>query len=116
MSSPKSPQLQERVLALIEQHISILEEQIKDYMDFMQAGEQEGVKAPKLNMYLSIDLTKYLNTLTDYTESEEKGIGRQLKDLQKLSEEELQKMVDELDDKTHKQRSPQSLSSSKKKK
>lgn len=105
--------LQDRVLALIDQHISILEGQIQD---FVSGDPDDDGKKPKVPMYLSMDLNNYLKTLSGYIKSEEEGIGKQLKSLEKMSEEELQKMMDGMNEQGNQSRSLNSLSSAKKKK
>lgn len=91
-------ELQKRVLVLIDQHVTLLENQIEEYLNFdKDAEENEGKKAPKFPEYLSLNLTSYLKSLTNYQEAEDDGIGKQLKELQKMSKEQLLKMKEEFD-------------------
>ena len=100
----------------MEQHIDVLEKQMEDFVKDRDDDNILKSNKTKLSLYLSTDLTKYLNTLGDYMESEEKGIGKQLKDLQNMSEEDLLMMMDTLNDQGNKPGSLSTVSSSKKKK
>lgn len=93
----KPSELQERVLALIDQHVAILEQDLEEYLkqkDDDAIAEKDKKKFPS---YFSSNLTGYLKSLSDYQEAKDDGIGRQLKALQKMSTEQLQKMKEEFD-------------------
>jgi len=94
-------ELQERVLTLIDQHVSLIEKEVTEYTDYLEQVEKDTwdseQKKPEVPRFLSGNLTAYLKSLSDYQEAKDDGIGRQLKALQKMSKEQLEKMKDKLD-------------------
>lgn len=94
----KASELQKRVLLLMEQHVSLLEEQFQDHIKDRTDDELEHKKKAKLPDYFSMNLTSYIKSLTDYQEAQDDGIGRQLKALQNMSMEQIQKLKEDFDE------------------
>jgi hypothetical protein len=93
--------LQERVLTLMDQHVAILEEEMTAYVDYKER-EKAGTlddeeREPDISRYLSMNLTSYLRSLSDYQESQDEGIGKQLKALQKMSHDQILKIKADFD-------------------
>jgi hypothetical protein len=111
-STSNAIKIKDRVLALVDQHVTIIEDQMEKYLTGERDDQGQLAKVP---MYLSQDLTKYLSALSDFIQDEEEEIGKQLKTLEKMSVEDLKKLEDEMNDKGNQSRSPKPISSTKKK-
>lgn len=94
----KASELQKRVLTLMEQHVSLLEEEFAAHLKERTDDEIPDREKAKLPSYFSINLTSYIKSLTDYQEAQDEGIGRQLKALQGMSMEQIQKLKDDFDE------------------
>ena len=100
-NKPSAESLKDRVLVLIDKHVSLIEAEVNDYVEYQEKIKDgtwdEDKKKPEAPRFLSGNLTSYLKALTDYQEAEDEGIGKQLKALQKMSKEQLEKVKADFD-------------------